>query len=166
MDKIIAEIRRHHRLRCFAMDQRKSLNLRLGSMLRMQLGWRKDLPDAERKRIAAQAQALMDEEEPTQFENAIIGTRLAREPFEAMERTHEKQMAKLAKQLLVWESFGKEIRGFGEVSLAVIVAEAGDLSDYASDAKLWKRMGLAPGQNRLPPGLSREDRAQAWINNK
>lgn len=36
----------------------------------------------------------------------------------------------------------KEIKGFGEVSLGIIVAEAGNISHYATPAKLWKRFGL------------------------
>jgi hypothetical protein len=163
---IIAEIKQHHRLRCFAMDQRQCSDLRLGSMLRMQLGWRKDLPESDRKRIAAQAKTLMDADEPEQFEHAIIATRLARKPFEKMEHLGEREMALLAKMLPVWADFAEPIRGFGAVSLAVIVAEAGDLSDYASHGKLWKRMGLAPGQNRVPAGLNRKDYVDAWKANK
>ena len=162
MDEIKA-IKFLHRDRCFAMEMRKALNLKLGSYLRLQLGWRKDLPEKERKRIAAEAAALMAADEPDRFESMITPSRMASEIFEDRERIIEKQMAKLAKQLPVWEAFGKEVRGFGEVSLAVIVAEAGDLSEYESESKLWKRMGLAPGQNRVAPGLSREDRAEAWI---
>src|SRR5260370_31776640 len=164
LGQIIARIKFLHRDRCFAMNVRKILNLKVGSRLRIQLGWQRDKPEAERKRIAAQAKRLMNE--PDSEDNAVIGTRAAREPFEAMEAGAKKAMAALAKQLPVWDVFGKGVRGFGEVSLAVIVAEAGDLSNYASKAKLWKRMGLAPGQNRVPPGLSREDRKQAWIKNK
>ena len=32
---------------------------------------------------------LMDEDEPAQFANAIVGTRMAREPFEAQGDGHE-----------------------------------------------------------------------------
>jgi len=38
----------------------------------------------------------------------------------------------------VWQT-----RGFGYLGLAQILAEAGDLSNYANPGKLWKRFGLA-----------------------
>jgi hypothetical protein len=161
-ERLIAGIRRFHRDRCFMMDTRKVVDLRLGAHLRRVLGWRMDLPEAERKAIAAEASRVMEDGDGP-YEKMIAASHAAREIFAENEEAARKEMAKLAALLPVWESFGKAIRGFGEVSLAVIVAEAGDLSDYDSDAKLWKRMGLAPGQNRVPPGLSREDRAKAWI---
>ena len=45
---------------------------------------------------------------------------------------------------------GKEQRGFGRLSLARIVGEAGDLSAYANPGKLWKRMGCAPYNGHMP----------------
>lgn len=154
IEDILTEIRVKHRRRCHAMESRKILDLRMRSLLRLELGWRRDLPDKERKAINDQAGELMEQEE------AHIQSRL---PYEKMENDAKKIVAKLARQLPVWDSFGKAIRGFGEVSLAVIVAEAGDLSLYDNHSKLWKRMGLAAGQNRVPPNLSREARAEAWI---
>lgn len=154
LEEIITEIRVKHRRRVHAMESRKILDLRMRSLLRLELGWRRDMPDKERKAINDQAGELMEQEE---------AHALSRLPYEKMENEAKKIMAKLAKQLPAWDAFGKDIRGFGEVSLAVIVAEAGDLSLYESEAKLWKRMGLAAGQNRVPTGLSREARAEAWI---
>jgi len=57
--------------------------------------------------------------------------------------TEEKSLKKLAETLRVWRIFGKQIHGFGSLSLAAIIGEAGDLSIYSNPAKLWKRMGLA-----------------------
>lgn len=54
----------------------------------------------------------------------------------------ERQLTKLAKQLPVWP-WVESIHGFGALGLAQIVGEAGDLSNYANPAKVWKRMGLA-----------------------
>jgi hypothetical protein len=161
-ERLIAGIRRFHRDRCFMMDTRKGVDLRLGAHLRRVLGWRKDLPEDERKAIAAEAARMMEDGDGP-YEKMIAASHAAREIFAENEEAARKEMAKLAKQLWVWDNFGAQIRGFGEVSLAVIVAEAGDLSNYAAEAKLWKRMGLSAGQNRVPPGLSKEQRAEAWI---
>jgi len=54
----------------------------------------------------------------------------------------EKQMTKMAKELPVWP-WVESVRGFGALSLAGVVGEAGDLSNYATVSRLWKRMGLA-----------------------
>jgi hypothetical protein len=65
----------------------------------------------------------------------------------------EKCMEALARGLPVaaWVE-APEQRGFGLLSLAVVVGEAGDLSGYPAPGKLWKRMGCAPVTAR---GLTR-----------
>lgn len=55
----------------------------------------------------------------------------------------EKVMIQLAKDLPAY-AWAKGVHGFGEKALAVIVGEAGDLSNYANVGKLWRRLGLAP----------------------
>jgi hypothetical protein len=55
----------------------------------------------------------------------------------------EKQITKLVRQLPAWQQWGEGVRGFGEMSMAAIVGEAGDLHDFANPAKLWKYMGMA-----------------------
>ena len=64
------------------------------------------------------------------------------EAIRPMRLGHEKTLAILAAQLPVVD-FVEQTGGFGLLSLAAIVGEAGDLSNYASVARLWKRMGLA-----------------------
>lgn len=55
----------------------------------------------------------------------------------------EGEMKKLVKQLPVY-FWVKSIAGLGEIGLAVIIGEAGDLSKYHNIRHLWKRLGLAP----------------------
>jgi hypothetical protein len=57
-------------------------------------------------------------------------------------KPYEKRLERLAKQLPVW-SWVDGVKGFGAMGLAQIVAECGDLHNYANPAKVWKRMGLA-----------------------
>ena len=163
MDDIYQQIRDFHRQRDFAMRQRTGLNLRLLSLLRLMLGWRKDLRKAQSDRIKAEAKRLAAQPEPTRFEGAILGTREGVKPLLEFEHANKLQMGRLARKLPVWKAWAKGVIGFGEVSLAVIVGEAGDLSLYDDKSKLWKRLGLAAGQNHVPKGLSREERAKAWI---
>lgn len=161
--ELIADIRAAHRERCFAMEQRKRADLALGAFLRMMLGWRKDLPDKERKAIADRAALLMAGKEPCEWTAIIDASRQARAPFEAVEKDRLKRMEKLAEQLPVWSAFGDAVRGFGPGSLAVIVGEAGDLALYASDAKLWKRMGLAVIDGVRQGGLRSNASKEDWI---
>jgi hypothetical protein len=151
-----------HRERNFAMEQRKRVDLSLGSYLRTQLGWKKDLPDKERAAIAKQAQKLMDEPDE-RFSDVVNASRMAREPWDAVEKGAVKMMERLAKGLPVWASFGEPIPGFGAVSLAVIVGEAGDLSKYSDHSKLWKRMGLAVMEGVRQGGLTKSASAADWI---
>jgi hypothetical protein len=59
----------------------------------------------------------------------------------------ERDMKRLARSLPVW-AWAKNVKGLGELGLAVIVAEANDLSAYPNVRHLWKRLGLAPYEGR------------------
>jgi hypothetical protein len=73
---------------------------------------------------------------------SIDGLDLARQVFKPMIRQKTRELARLGSMLPV-HAWQKDVRGFGEVGLARIVAECGDLSGYAGPAKVWKRMGVA-----------------------
>jgi hypothetical protein len=79
----------------------------------------------------------------------------SRMPFAKIEADALKTMEKTAKSLPVWSDFAEPISGFGAASLAVIIGEAGNLSNYSNPGKLWKRFGVAPftgndGRDHLP----------------
>lgn len=57
----------------------------------------------------------------------------------------EKRLAKLAEQLPA-AAWVLAVPGVGMGSLAAIIGETGDLSNYANPAKVWKRLGFAPYQ--------------------
>lgn len=152
-----------YRRRRFAMEQRKRSDLATGAFLRLMLGWRKDLPEKERKMIAIEAARIAKSPGDSEFE-AIVSAQIAsRAPFEAVEKAALKQLEKYAQALPVWEAFAKDIRGFGAASLAAIVAEAGDLSNYDSIPKLWKRMGVAVMGDVRQGGLTKGASAEAWV---
>lgn len=173
----VAEIRAWHRERCYAMEQRKRSNASLGAYLRTALGWRKDLPESDRKRIQRRANDLIDcgekvargkehelhdTEEFQRFCNAIMAAIASRKPWDDIEGQATKALEKLARGLPVWP-FAERVRGFGAVSLAVIIGEAGDLSNYATKSKLWKRMGLAVIDGVRQGGLPKGSSAERWI---
>lgn len=161
-DPTISQIRYWHRQRKFGMDQRKRADLALGAFLRTMLGWRKDLPKDESDRIKAAAAALLKKPEG-EWTAVIEAAQKSREPFETVEDVAKKQMEKLAKSLPIWKEFGEPIKGFGAVTFAIILAEAGDLSNYPTKSHLWKRMGLAvlDGNRQGSPGKGAS--ADDWI---
>lgn len=159
----IARIRHWHRQRCAAMDARKILDLQCGAKLRVFLGWSKSLPDAERKAIAERAADMIATGEAGEYTEFVAAFAVGRKPFEAIEKQAVKEMEALAATLPAWTAFGESVRGFGLASLAVIVAEAGDLSLYANPGKLWKRMGLAVMGDVRQGGLGANASKEDWI---
>lgn len=81
-------------------------------------------------------------------------------PFGTMRKALEKDMVKKAKCLPVYE-WVESVKGFGAMGLAVIVGECGDLSNYSSVPKVWKRLGLGLIDDRRQgdpgPGATAED---------
>lgn len=172
----LAEIRAWHRRRCFAMEQRKRVDLALGSFLRTQLGWRRDLPDDESARIKKLAAELIAcgekvaagksvevPEEFNEWATIILASLASRRPWDDVEDDACEAMERLASELPVWRSFGEPIRGFGARSLATIIGEAGDLSAYDDHSKLWKRMGLAVFDGVRQGGLLKSASKDDWI---
>jgi hypothetical protein len=91
--------------------------------------------------------------------------RRALEPISLFRGSVEKDMDNLAAQLPAVDLINST-PGFGLRGLAVIVGEAGNLSNYATERKLWRRLGLgvAPGHEahaystwRMVKGLSADD---------
>lgn len=158
-------IRAAHRRRLFAMETRKRMDNALAAFLRTQLGWVKDGPDNESVKARVNAMIAAGEvitaakiaaedgktsrkrpvEVPAEYSgwaDVIEAAIRARAPFDRIEKTALKAMSAAVQSLPVWQRFA-EIPGVGPAGVAVIIGEAGDLSIYSSEAKLWKRMGVA-----------------------
>lgn len=160
---LIDEIRQRYRVRRFFMKQRIALENRLAALIRIALGWTLELPERERKRIEKKAAKLIKDGGGELFTRVVAVTKLATKPITKDENALIRELEKLAVQLPVWNSFGTKVRGFGALSLANIVGEAGNLSNYPDKSKLWKRMGvgLVDGKRQGAPGpnATKED----WI---
>jgi len=79
----------------------------------------------------------------------IQAVSVSRDAFFAYEKGIEAEMERLAKQLPVYPwSIRTDQRGLGLLSLAIIIGEAGDLSNYDNPGKLWRRMGCAPIESK------------------
>lgn len=172
---LIDDIRVNHRERCYAMEQRKRADLSLGSFLKVALGWSKSLPDAERKAIATRAAEMVkvgedivkgkDVEKPDDFlplEDIIVSSVMSRAPFDTIEARATKAMKSMAEELPVWE-WSEGIRGLGACSLSILLAEAGDISNYDNPSKLNKRFGVAVMSGVRQGGLSKSAKKDDWI---
>lgn len=144
---LIAEIRRHHRRRRFAMKLQQKLDRALESFVRVNATeWSPDLPENEREAINREVKALIKRSrdgDGGDLTDVILTSDRARAPADKMREDSERAMEKLAMLLPVYQWI-ESIRGAGALGLATIVAEAGDLNNYANPAKLWKRLGFAP----------------------
>lgn len=72
----------------------------------------------------------------------ILLSAQARQTWDGHRNKTEAQMRSMAKSLSIW-TWVDGINGFGALGLAIIIGEAGDLSNYATIEKLWRRLGLA-----------------------
>lgn len=62
--------------------------------------------------------------------------------FDKQKHIIEKKMAAAVASLDI-EAFISDVRGFSPTQLANIVGEAGDIANYGTVSRLWKRMGMA-----------------------
>jgi len=125
------------------------------ALARRYCGFVWDVEEAEREKVNKRAAGIVDRAlagKEQRSEDAEIAEIMATE-LEDLDATiglHTKrrdvieaEMKKLAKQLPVY-FWAKGVAGLGEIGLAVIIGEAGDISRFPNVRHLWKRLGLAP----------------------
>lgn len=146
-------VRRH------CIKTKNKLASSVDALIAQQMGYRIDATEKERKALFARATAYrvaverggegqMDSDNqsasalaalrPTIMLNAATSG-----PYLDLRKKIEKEMEDLASKLSL-APFAKAVRGFGELGLAVMQAEAGiPISEYRTVSGLWKRLGLA-----------------------
>lgn len=146
-----------------------------GAYVRRALGFSTDQEEKDREKIRKQAAALIKEIEafgPARNTEAdrvwnavapfVLAAKEARKPFEAMRADIETAMRAEAQKLAVWPWYNSN-RGCGALGLGIIIGETGDLANYATVSRVWKRLGLAvingKAQGRPGTGATAED----WI---
>lgn len=147
------------RQRQFGIVQKNRSERAIESLIASAMGFRLDAPEKDRKAVFARAKAFRlaverggegqagSDDHTTSALSAIAPLILIsaqnRTPWVDLRSKVEKDMQKLAKKLPVYE-FAKSVRGFGDLGLACLTAEAGiPIGDYRTVSGLWKRMGLA-----------------------
>lgn len=121
--------------------------------------------------LAEKAQSEDDAEVAAVIAAELETVRQMLQPLWIRRSEIEKEMQRLAKSLIEGNALGGFIAatpGFTAFCLAVIVGEAGNLSNYASVRRLWRRLGFGMAQGheqhaystwRKHGGLTKED----WI---
>ncbi|HUT92081.1 MAG TPA: hypothetical protein VMY37_21480 [Thermoguttaceae bacterium] len=152
---LISAIQEDYILRRALIRSQIRLDNQCRAYVRRVLGWRMDLPEKERNRINKEAGELVTaiqgghgpDDNQLAFAALVHGfciTMLqARSPLDREREHAEQRLRKHAEQLPAW-AWVKGVHGMGSLGLAIIIGEAGDLSNYANPGKLWKRLGLAP----------------------
>lgn len=144
------------------------------ALVRRALGWRYDEEEAGREKVNARAARIVaaalagkDQKPEDQAVFGALAADLAAvsraiEPCQKARHEIELEMKRIVRKLPVF-AWAKDVKGLGELGLAVILAEAGDLSRYPKKGHLWKRLGLAPFEGqaystwRMKGGLTAED---------
>lgn len=143
----IALIRGLHRQRRFAMKVQQKLDRSLESFLRINATeWNPNADEKDREKANREVKAIIDairNGAAHQFADEVQMYDQARAPTDAKRAAAGKAMERAAKTLPIYP-WVEAIRGAGALGLATIIAECGDLSNYATPAKLWKRLGYAP----------------------
>lgn len=144
-----------------ALKSRITIENQLCAIVASAIGYRSEMEKSERDAIWDKARGFIksidagDESIVDPGLMSVSGivdlTKPTRDGFGSYVKGLEKEMAKLTKKLPIASWVNKpELRGFGILSLAVIVGEAGDLSGYPNHMHLWKRFGCAPFKGRMP----------------
>lgn len=157
---IIADLVELGARRRFAIKSQVRMDNALGAYVRRACGWRRP-PDevgserasvetaneVARKRAARMTRTIEagiapDDALASLVSPLILANKQGRSAFDTVRHAAEKEMRRLAKQLPVYP-WWRGVKGAGDLGLAIVVAEAGDIGSYKSVAALWKRLGLA-----------------------
>ncbi len=155
-----------HRNREAAVRSRVMMENRLRAVIMEKLGYNSRLSKEERGSFVTRANAVIKLVAKTPLGKPlpasvpdpgfVRGMLSGVDALKVREDGLGKDMDRLARQLPV-AAWYRTVRGLGKtslLSLAQIVGECGDLSNYSGPMKLWRRMGCAPftfnGETLMP----------------
>jgi hypothetical protein len=143
------ELTRLQRQRAVLLKSRIMIVNRLTAIVAGMNGYTEKLDDAERKAKFKEANTLIARvakgEAKSEYGDIILAHLESTKGLKALEESILDVMETTARQLPVSEIVNhRESRGFAIGGFATIIGETGNLSDYSTVSKLWKRMGCAP----------------------
>ncbi|MDB5848207.1 MAG: hypothetical protein JWP29_1959 [Rhodoferax sp.] len=154
---ILSELFELQAQRSFCIKSQSRCDRSTEALIARSLGYNKEQSEKDRKAVWKQASAIRKMVESGEGLKKygdrrdaalsaclpiILTSARAREGWDNHRKHVEKRMRKLARSLPVW-AFVEPIKGFGDLGLAIVIAETGDLSNYATKERVWKRLGLA-----------------------
>ena len=181
--ELITNLTALQRRRQFCIKRQSQADRSMDSMIALAIGFRIDDTEADRKHIYAQAKAHRlavekgGEGQPrfdTQPTNAlsaitplILASAAERAKWDKLRKAAEKEMERAQMPSRV-RDFQKAIAGFGERSLAIIVAEAHTadaptIGDYRTVSGLWKHCMLAVENGARQWKGAKSRRAELWV---
>jgi hypothetical protein len=154
----IRELVMLQRKRRFCIVSQSRIDRSIESLIASMIGFRVDATEEDRKAVFAQAKTIRlavekGDGQPsgniqtlpavTFLAPMILTSAATRVQWDSLRDDTEKQMRKIAKTLSVYP-WAQKVKGFGDLALGIIVAEAGiPIGEYRTVSGLWKRMGLA-----------------------
>jgi len=146
LSDIIAELREQHRLREDFHRAEKSLTLRIKAQARRLNGDGQKDPESQIRSAEADGGEGNRLNPEDQGRNVALAAALplidARDSMRFHRKAHEKRVVELARRLPIWPWI-EATRGVGPLALGQLIAELGDLCNYANPAKVWKRFSVA-----------------------
>lgn len=149
--KICRDLQALQRQRAVVIKSRIMQQNRLTAVIAGTLGYSSGLPEKERRAKFDEADKLISSVVKSNNPDAhpmgrvILSTEMGIDAFDHLCGKIEGEMKELARLLPVIEWVRHpDRRGFGELFLAIVVGECGDLSGYANPGKVWRRLGCAP----------------------
>jgi hypothetical protein len=148
------------RTRQFCITAQSMNDRKCEAFIARRLGYKADQDEAARKAVWKQASDIRKAVEKGEdgegqsncgnhgkfalsvFAEIIRNSAASRNIWDNLRKQTEGEMRKAARSLPCYE-WAKGVAGFGDLSLAVILAETGALSNYATKERVWKRLGLA-----------------------
>ena len=185
-------LRQLQRRRRFAIKMQSKIDRGTEAYLATQHGYSAALPEKERREIfdrVGKLRRAVEKGEAAQGSHAekaianvsvsphdiavILASAKGRDAFDAMRQSVESEMRRNVRTLPIWQ-WAKEVRGLGELGVAIVIGEAGNLSLYPKKGHLWKRLGLAviDGERQqrksgkeaaAAHGYSPQRRSEMWV---
>ena len=174
-DTIISNLREWQAHRTATIRMQLRMDNQTLALIRRALGWQWDMDEKSREGLnkkAREIKASMEEghsavESQSTYNLSalapyILMAQQAREPYDTYRKNVEKEMQKAVKELPIYD-WWHAIRGVGDLGLALIIGECGDLSNYPNHRHLWKRLGLVPMKGKAASNLAGgELTAEEW----
>jgi len=151
-DEIVTELQQLQRKRSIVIKSRIMVSNRLQAIIAGTLGYDANLTEKERRKLFTEADKVIKSvvagKSTHEYEDIIRAAHYGisgDKGFDHIQKTYDKSMVKLAAMLPVaaWVE-SPEQKGFGMLSLAIVVGECGDFANYSGPMKVWRRLGCAP----------------------